>query len=52
MFLGIQVRVNSQKVWSEAKNGERDWGETPKTGCFAVYSLNVLYQRWLKINFR
>ena len=29
MFLGIQVRVNSQKVWSEAKNGERDWGETP-----------------------
>ena len=29
MFLGIQVRANSQKVWSEAKNGERDWGETP-----------------------
>ena len=29
MFLGIQVRVNSQKVWSDAKNGERDWGETP-----------------------
>ena len=28
MFFGIQVRVNSQ-VWSEAKNGERDWGETP-----------------------
>ena len=73
MFLGIQVRANSQKVWSEAKNGERDWGETPiffsrltrpfararlaqdfekKTGWFAVYSLNVLYQRWLKINFR
>jgi len=29
MFLGIQVRANSQKVWSEAKNGERDWGQTP-----------------------
>ena len=29
MFLGIQGHANSQKVWSEAKNGERDRGETP-----------------------
>ena len=29
MFLGIQVRANSQNVWSEAKNEERDCEETP-----------------------
>ena len=29
MFLGIQVRANSQNVWSKAKNEERDCEETP-----------------------
>ena len=31
VFLRIQVRASSQqKVWNEAENRERDWGETLK----------------------
>ena len=40
LLLGIQVvsQTVKQKVWSEAKNRERDWGETQKI-CFVFLSL-------------
>ena len=34
----LHIEVVSQTVWSEAKNRERDWGETQKI-CFVFLSL-------------
>ena len=49
-YSGSSERAVKQKVWNEAENRERDWGETftprftdfftdfeKKTDCFAVY---------------
>ena len=39
VFLHIEVvsQTVKQKVWSEAKNRERDWGETQKMFCFSLF---------------
>ena len=48
-FLRIQVRASSQqKVWNEAENRERDWGETLKIFSLASHALRACEARALR----